>query len=94
MLGYVAAGFDPGGFWSLSLREYQVHMRAARVRAEAEQEARAWSAWHAEALRRQKDLPAFRDFVKGKADPPQSPDEQQAFFDLLTGAWGAVPATT
>jgi len=64
---YVAAGFDPAGFWSLSPRLYLSHMRGAGGRLQREHRDRAWLAWHVEALHRQDKLPDAEKFITGKS---------------------------
>lgn len=92
---HVAAGFDPAAFWDLSLREYGAAMRGARARMQAEHDARAWLAWHVEALRRCRSLPSFRSFLGGRTGPeaPQPPEEMQAMFDTVAAAWAGGPGT-
>jgi len=68
-------------------------MMGARDRLEGEQQDRAWLAWHIEALHRSKKLMSLREFMRPKSDrSPQNPDEIQAMFDLVAGAWGASPS--
>lgn len=88
---YVAAGFDPAAFWSLTPRLYLVQMRGAGERLKREHEGRAWLAWHSAALDRAKKLPALRRFVTGRAARPQrqSRETLQAMCDALAAAWGA-----
>ncbi|OLS48917.1 hypothetical protein [Rhodovulum sulfidophilum] len=66
--------------------------KAARIRAE--QEARAWLAWHVEALRRCPSLPSFRSFLGGRSGPEaaQPATEMQAMFDTVATAWARSPA--
>ena len=65
----------------------------ARDRLEGEQQDRAWLAWHIEALHRSKKLMRYRDFARPASDRrAQNPDEIQAMFDLVAGAWGARPS--
>ncbi|WP_418592085.1 hypothetical protein [Ponticoccus sp. (in: a-proteobacteria)] len=88
---YVAAGLDPSGFWELSLRAYARHMQGARDRLQAEQQGRAWAAWHAAALLRQDKLMGFAEFMDGRDTGPQSPEDLQAAFNMMATAWGAEP---
>uniref|UniRef100_UPI000EB4EE06 hypothetical protein n=2 Tax=Chachezhania antarctica TaxID=2340860 RepID=UPI000EB4EE06 len=92
LAAYVSAGLDPAHFWSLTLREFNAHMKGARARLRQEQDGRAWLAWHAEALARQKTLPGFRAFVGGGDRGPQSSDDLQAMFEMIAAQWGAKPA--
>ncbi|BAQ68780.1 hypothetical protein [Rhodovulum sulfidophilum] len=91
---HVAAGFDPAAFQDLSLKEYGLAMRGARARIRAEHEARAWLAWHVEALRRCPSLPSFRSFLGGRSGPEaaQPATEMQAMFDTVATAWARSPA--
>ncbi|WP_088648228.1 hypothetical protein [Marinibacterium profundimaris] len=88
----MAAGLDPALFWALTLREYHAHMMGARDRIKAEQDGRAWLAWHAEALHRQEKLPSFRAFLGGGDRGPQSAADLQTMFDVMAAQWGAKPA--
>ncbi|PTW39249.1 hypothetical protein [Rhodovulum kholense] len=68
-------------------------MRGARARLRAEHEARAWLAWHVEALHRCRSLPSFRSFLGGRTGPgaPQPAAEMQAMFDTVATAWARGP---
>lgn len=65
---YVAAGFDPTGFWGLTLRLYQIHMRGAAARIGREQEQAKSMAWLAAALSRSKKFPKLDEIVQREAE--------------------------
>lgn len=54
---YVEAGLDPGAFWGLSLRLYQIHMRGASARIERQQDEAKAMAWLNAGLARATKLP-------------------------------------
>ena len=62
-------------------------MRSAEMRAEREHNARAWLAWHVEALRRMKRMPRLANMlVKSKRRRgPQSVEQQMH----VMAAWAA-----
>jgi len=90
---YVAAGFDPAAFWSLTPRLYFVQMQGARDRLQREQRDRSWLAWHVAALMRADQIPDFTQFVEGVATKPQTPEMQKAMVLALARAWGADEVT-
>lgn len=77
-------GFDPACFWTLTPRELAVHMEGAGARLRHEHNARAWLAWHIEALSRTKRLPKLKDLtIQPKANKrPQSWEEQLRIANL------------
>lgn len=74
LAAYVAAGFAPGDFWSLTPGLYRAQMEGARDRDERAFHTQKWVAWHIAALGRMEKLPSFEDF----ATPPakKKPDIQ------------------
>ena len=65
----------------------------ARRRLEAEQDGRAWMAWHVAALTRAAKLPDLKTLlVRSETKKQQSPQEQSISMDQLFLAWGGDPA--
>ncbi|MEH6834807.1 hypothetical protein [Falsihalocynthiibacter arcticus] len=96
LAAFVSAGFSGLDFWGLSLWEYHARMTGARARILRGREDDAWAVWHTAALTSQAaqgKLMPLRDLMRAfEPDPgPQAPDEMQAMFNMLAGAWGADP---
>lgn len=89
MRGYVSAGFDPAGFWSLTPRLYLAQMKGAGARLEREHKDRGWLVWHTAALMRVEIMPDFSKFVGDGPAEPQSSEVLQAQGQNLAKAWGA-----
>ena len=95
---YIAAGFDPERFWSLTPRLYCLHMEGAAQRIERELESQNRQAWNTAALVGAAvggKLPAYdRVFGRKKARPaPLSRQPGQvvaAMVHQLAAAWGAT----
>ncbi|GAB5431212.1 MAG: hypothetical protein EpisKO_05820 [Epibacterium sp.] len=90
---YVAHGLDPDGFWQITPREMVARLDGARRRLIAEQDGRAWLAWHIAALTRQTKLPDLSGmFTQEKRQEPQTPEQVRISVDQLFLAWGGDPA--
>lgn len=86
-------GLNPDGFWNLTPREIAARIEGARRRLIAEQDGRAWLAWHVAALSRQTKLPDLETILTQRKQPePQGPAEQAVALDALFLAWGGDPA--
>lgn len=65
-------------------------MNGVRARLIREKNDRIELAWMVANLSRADRLPKLQDIlVSTETEKPQTPDEQQAFFDLLAASWGA-----
>lgn len=93
---YVAAGFCPDRFWTLTPRLFVIHMRAARQRVSLEIEMRNRQSWNTAALTGGAMAGKLKPYeqVFGRpslsAGKPQSPDVMQAMCNALAKAWGAT----
>ncbi len=68
-------------------------MDGARRRLEAEQDGRAWLAWHTVALSRQETLPELSSLLGRSQKPkPQTQEQQISAVDQLFLAFGGDPA--
>ena len=68
-------------------------LEGARRRLIAEQDGRAWHAWHVAALSRQAKLPDLGSmFAKQEKQGPQTVEQQEISMDQLFLAWGGDPA--
>lgn len=68
-------------------------LEGARRRLSAEQDGRAWLAWHVAALSRAQKLPDLGGmFSQQKKQEPQTAAEQEISLDQLFLAWGGDPA--
>lgn len=68
-------------------------MQAAGDRLQREQRARAWLAWHTEALARTKRLPDFDKFAGGAPRPErQSQEDLNMHLRMLAAAWSGGKA--
>lgn len=89
---YVSHGLDPEGFWRITPREMVARLEGARRRLSAEQDGRAWLAWHVAALSRQTKLPDLSSmFTQQKKQEPQTTEELRISVDQLFLAWGGDP---
>jgi hypothetical protein len=81
----VESGLDPSHFWRLTLREIGVILDGAANRLKREHNDRAWTAWHIEALSRQKKMPKLTDltFAPEKTKRTMTPQEIEA----ITRSW-------
>lgn len=63
-------------------------MKGAAARLTAEQDGRAWLAWHIEALARTKKLPSLKDMQSGRprAKRKMTPEEMISMAHLWTAA--------
>ena len=72
-------------FWRLTYRETQAVIDGAAKRLNREHDARAWLAWHIEALHRTKKLPELKSLLHG-AKPEkrrrQTVEEQMAIAQM------------
>ena len=85
-------GLEPEGFWRITPRELVARLEGARRRLTAEQDGRAWHAWHVAALMRQEKLPDLASLLSStEQKPAQTPDEQVIALDELFLAWGGDP---
>ncbi len=67
-------------------------LEGARRRLTAEQDGRAWLAWHFAALSRQPKLPDLASmFAKQETPGPQPVEVQEITVDQLFLAWGGDP---
>lgn len=68
-------------------------LEGARRRLTAEQDARAWHAWHVAALSRAAKLPPLADLLSDRAQDrgKQSQAQQEIAIDQLFLAWGGDP---
>lgn len=75
-------------FWRLTLREIGIILKGAGARLTRDQDARAWLAWHIEALARTKKLPTLKDMQSGKPIRRRrmTPDEMISMAHLWTAA--------
>lgn len=93
---YIAAGFSPDGFWTLTPRLYAVHLDAAMARMKIEMSMRNRSAWNTAALTGAAmagKLPRYdevfaSDHPEGRG--PQSVAQQETALRVLAAVWGAV----
>jgi len=84
---------DPESFWHITPREMVARLDGARRRLAAEQDGRAWLAWHVAALSRQSKLPDLASLLaRDEPSAPQTPAEQEVSIDQLFLAWGGDPA--
>lgn len=68
-------------------------LEGAQRRLSAEQDGRAWLAWHVAALSRQTKLPDLGSMLtQQKKQEPQTPEELRITADQLFLAWGGDPA--
>ncbi|WP_222509202.1 hypothetical protein [Leisingera daeponensis] len=68
-------------------------LEGARRRLSAEQDGRAWLAWHVAALSRAQKLPDLGSmFAQQEKQGPQTAAEQEISLDQLFLAWGGDPA--
>lgn len=68
-------------------------LEGARRRLSAEQDGRAWHAWHVAALMRQETLPDLGSmFTKQEPQAPQTVEELAISAEQLFLAWGGDPA--
>ncbi len=90
---YVAHGLEPESFWHITPREMVARLEGARRRLSAEQDGRAWHAWHVAALSRATKLPDLGSmFAQEKPQEPQTVEQQEISIDQLFLAWGGDPA--
>jgi hypothetical protein len=75
--GYIAAGFDPGGFWTLCPAEFRAHMAGAARRRAGEEDLMRWQVWHGAALARAERIPSFDQFARN-APPSQAELQSKA----------------
>ncbi|MBR9840208.1 MAG: hypothetical protein GYB50_20295 [Rhodobacteraceae bacterium] len=61
---YVAAGFDPAAFWSLTPRLYLAQMRGARRRMEEQDTGSLHLAWLTAALMRTQKFPSLKKLLR------------------------------
>lgn len=92
----MAAGFDPGSFWGLTLRLFDLHMRGAVKRIEREAEISNRHAWNNAAMTgaaMSGKLKRFDEVFRRrpKAGAVQSAEVMEANLRALAKAWGAVP---
>lgn len=67
-------------------------LEGARRRLSAEQDGRAWLAWHVAALSRQTKLPDLSDLLtKQKNQAPQTQEQIEISLEQLFLAWGGDP---
>ena len=83
---YIAAGFAPGDFWRITLREVFARLSGAAKRIEREHQDRAWLAHTTAALVRTDKLPKFTDFIKPMK--PSKPNADAMFNTALL--WDAA----
>lgn len=89
-MAYVGAGLPPDRFWDIAPRLVIAELKAAQTRLLREKNDRIELAWMIANLSRADRLPKLKDIlVSGEPEKPQTPDQQQAFFDLLAASWGA-----
>lgn len=68
-------------------------LEGAHRRLSAEQDGRAWHAWHVAALSRQPKLPDLETmFARKEPAKPQTDEEVVITIDQLFLAWGGDPA--
>jgi hypothetical protein len=84
----VTADLDPACFWRSTLREIAAVLKGAGARLTQEQDARAWLAWHIEALARVKKLPRLEEMQskRRRSVRRMTPDEMIAIAHLWTAA--------
>jgi len=88
----VAHGLEPEVFWHITPREMVARLEGARRRLSAEQDGRAWHAWHVAALLRAQKLPDLGSmFTQQKNQGPQTAEEIEITADQLFLAWGGDP---
>jgi hypothetical protein len=75
-------------FWDLAPIELAREMEAARLRQQDEADRVIALAWHIEALRRTKKLPALRTLLKETAQRPQTLAQQKAVIHILSAQMG------
>lgn len=63
----MSAGFDPGQFWGLTFRLYQIHMDGVRERIKREAEDRVTQAWLIAKLSRVEKIPKL-EWLLSKQD--------------------------
>lgn len=90
MTEWLALGLDDAKFWSLTPRELQVHIKAAGVRREREDRARAWLAWHTAAFHRVEHLRPLDELMGGprraaKVQPIEQMRHNAMLFTQLLG---------
>lgn len=92
---YIAAGFDPDGFWRITPREFTHRISGANERRRFDQDARAWLAWHTAALVRVEEMPDLSELLtprKAEVERILTPDEQMIALDQLFLAMGGNKA--
>lgn len=75
---YVAAGFAPEGFWHITPREFDAHLKGARMRLEREFNERAWLAWHSGAFSQCKPDPSQLEKIMIGPKKQREPEPWQA----------------
>ena len=94
-MDYLAAGFQPDGFWRLTFRQYDLHMTGAARRIEREAEMFNRLAYNGAALTGAAFGGKFPDYDKAfspreAGGAAQSAEALEANLMALARAWGAV----
>lgn len=86
------AGIPDESFWRLSLRELWLELAAARQQARHDAKQIIRQAWWNTALSRHEKVPSLESILGGGKPQRQTPQEQRAVIEQLSGALG-VPIT-
>ncbi|RAH99193.1 hypothetical protein DLJ53_21850 [Acuticoccus sediminis] len=81
-------GLPPDQFWRQTPRTFAAILAGRTRRLEAEQDGRAWTAWHTEALARVKKLPKLETLLGRR----RKPKRRQTANDMIAiaKAWDAA----
>lgn len=92
LVDYVAAGFDPSGFWALTPRELGWHFEGAVERGVREHNGRAWQAYHTAVLPMMKRLPKLREIEARSPRRRARPQSREELVAVIKATFGALAA--